>query len=114
ASVSSKDNLAAQIADLGEKYETEKKEKEIWLLKKDKELNDSKIAAKNIEISQRESTIGVFAFATFICALLIFFTIRSNVLRKKANTILAAQKDEIKIQKELIEEKSHEIIDSIN
>jgi len=114
ASASSKDNLAAQIADLGEKYETEKKDKEISLLEKDKELNDSKIAAKNQEIDQRESTIGIFAFVTFICAVLMFFTIRSNVLRKKANKILEAQKSEIEIQKELIEEKSREIIDSIN
>ena len=114
ASSSSKDNLAAQIADLGEKYEAEKKEKQISLLKKDKELNDSKIDAKNEEIAQREGTIGVFVGITLLCSILIFFTIRSNMLRRKANKVLEAQKNEIEMQKALIEEKSHEIIDSIN
>jgi serine phosphatase RsbU (regulator of sigma subunit) len=43
----------------------------------------------------------------------MIFVIRSNVLRKQANKELALQKAETEEQKQIIEEKQHEIIDSI-
>ncbi len=113
-SASSKENLAAQIADLGMKYETEKKQKEIELLQKDKELHDSKLASKNLEIEERENTIVIFIIITLLCSVLIFFIIRSNYLRKQANDLLTSQKSEIEKQKRLIEVKNIEITDSIN
>jgi serine phosphatase RsbU (regulator of sigma subunit) len=107
ANAGNKDNMAAQLAELATKYETTKKEKEISILQKDKELNDVKIQAKDVEISAREKTITYFIFAIIAFGVLMIFVIRSNVLRKQANKELANQKN-------LVEEKNHEITDSIN
>lgn len=115
-----KENVAAQLAELSLKYETEKKEKQISLLKKDKELNDSRLMAKDEEISQTRDKLIYIVFALVLFVILIVFVIRANVQRKKANRLLTEQKAEISEQKEevekqkrLIEEKNKEIEDSI-
>ncbi len=121
ANASNKENIAGQLAELATKYETAKKEKEISILQKDKELNDVKIQAKDVEISSREKTITYFIFAIIAFGLLTVFVIRSNILRKKSNKelkkqkdIIVSQKEEVINQKHLIEEKHREITDSIN
>ncbi|HEX7414143.1 MAG TPA: SpoIIE family protein phosphatase, partial [Bacteroidia bacterium] len=113
ANTNRKDNVAAQLAELATKYETVKKDKEISLLEKDKELNDTKLKAKDDEKSQLERTITYFILALIGFTVLIVFVIRSNLLRRQANKLLLEQKDIISQQKFLVEEKNHEIIDSI-
>jgi serine phosphatase RsbU (regulator of sigma subunit) len=114
ATASNKGNVAAQLADLALKYESEKKEKEIMSLQKDKEMNDMKLQAKDAEISNREKTITYFVIALIAFAVLTVFIIRSNLLRKQANIALAQQKKEVEQQKHLVDEKQKEITDSIN
>jgi serine phosphatase RsbU (regulator of sigma subunit) len=114
ASANRKDNIAAQLAELSMKYETEKQEKTIGLLQKDKELNDSKLAAKDQLLSKSRQTLIYFLFALVCFVILIIFIVRANVQRKKANNLLIRQKEEIAGQKHLIEEKQKEITDSIN
>jgi hypothetical protein len=102
-----------KIAELGQKLEKEQREKEILVLQKDKELNDLKVTAKNAEIQERDQMITVFAIGIIICCFLLFFIIRSNLIRKKINKELASQKKIIEEQKHEVEEKQREIIDSI-
>ncbi|MFN5183258.1 MAG: SpoIIE family protein phosphatase [Bacteroidota bacterium] len=121
ANSGSKDNMAAQLAELAVKYESEKQEKKIAMLQKDQELNDVKIAAKDKELEDTKNTITLFIFGAILVAVLLAFVIRSNILRKQANKELADQKEtilnqktEVENQKHLVEEKQKEILDSIN
>ncbi len=114
ANASNKENIAGQLAELAVKFENEKQAKQIVVLQKDQEMNDLKIQAKDAEISEGETTITLFTFGGIIVGVLLVFVVRSNILRKKANKELAAQKDEVENQKHLVEEKQREILDSIN
>ena len=114
ANSNNKDNVAAQLAELAVKYETTKKEKEISVLQKEKELNDVKMEAKDVEISSRERTITYFVFALVAFVVLMIFVIRSNLIRKQINKELVLQKKEVEQQKHIVEEKQKEILDSIN
>jgi serine phosphatase RsbU (regulator of sigma subunit)/Tfp pilus assembly protein PilF len=98
-SVLNRDNFR-QLAELSTKYETEKKEKEILLLTKDKELN-----AKIIKQQQlvRWGLIGGLALL-FIS---IFSINKRYRFKQKANRILEKQK-------EVIQQKNNLITDSIN
>ena len=100
-------NLASKIADLGVKLEDEKKQREIENLQKERELSQLRMQAKNNELEEQGKTITWFVAGLLGCAVMIFFIIRSNVIRKKINKELAEQKH-------LIEEKNKEILDSIH
>lgn len=113
ASKDSKDNLAAKIADLSFKLENEKQNREIETLQKDKELSQLKINAKNQEIADRDKTIIWFVIVMLAFSIMIFYVIRSNLIRKKINKQLEEQKKEIEHKKQLVEEKQKEILDSI-
>ncbi len=108
------DNIAAKISEYGMKYENEKKQKEIELLKKDKEFSNILLDTKNQAIAAQEQTIFAFIVGMLLVVVLIFYVSRSNIQRKKANTLLSAQKELIGQQKEIVEQKQKEIIDSIN
>ncbi|MFI5203359.1 MAG: tetratricopeptide repeat protein [Flavobacteriales bacterium] len=62
------------------------------------------------EQNQRYILYGGMAFL-FLLGALVF---RSYRLKRKDNLLIAAQKKEVERQKELVEEKNHEILDSIN
>jgi hypothetical protein len=100
------DNLAVKVAELGSKLETEKKQREIEQLKNERELAQLSLTNKNIEIDAQNQVIIFFVLGLLLCCVLIFFIIRSNIIRKKINL-------ELKHQKHLIEEKNKEITDSI-
>lgn len=101
-------------AELLEKYETDKKEKEITILKKDQELKDLLVEKQNEDISrQRKITFAVLS-GLLLLAAFAFFLFKSNRERKKANQVITLQKQEVEKQKDLIEEKNNEILDSIH
>ncbi len=95
-----------QMAELETKYQTEKKQKEIEV--QNLQLNEQKAEIK----SQR---IAIFASAGGALLLLAFgvFVFRAYKQKQKANLLLKKQKVEIEIQKGIIEEKNHDITDSI-
>jgi serine phosphatase RsbU (regulator of sigma subunit)/Tfp pilus assembly protein PilF len=98
-SILNKDNFR-QLAELSTKYETEKKEKEILLLTKDKELNGKIIRQQQLV---RWGLIGGLGLL-FIS---IFSIYRRYRFKQKANRILEKQK-------EVILQKNNLITDSIN
>lgn len=89
------------------KYENEKKQKEIELLGEKQKLNEEQNQKKKI-----------YLIASFIgIAVLIFVSVilyRNNILKQKTNKDLESFNKEINHQKELIEVKNKEIVDSIN
>lgn len=70
-------------------------------------IQDSKIT------QQRNVIMVIGALASFVVILLVF-AIRSNNHRRRANQLLSARKTEIERQKQLVETKQKEILDSIN
>jgi serine phosphatase RsbU (regulator of sigma subunit) len=115
------DNIAAQLAEIATKYETEKKEKQIGLLQKDKEMNDLRMEAKNEEIARNERNFSLVVMALLVFIALTVFVIRANMQRRHANIkleeqnrVIALQKAEVEKQKQLVEEQHKEITDSIN
>ncbi|WP_317896958.1 YfiR/HmsC family protein [Aurantibacillus circumpalustris] len=85
------------------------------------ESQDIEIRKKKTEIDEATGTIGkqknvisIIAVLSAVGILLLFFSIRSNNQRRKANKLLSEQKNEIEKQKHLVDEKQKEIVDSIN
>lgn len=90
------------FADLEKKYESEKKQKEIELLNKDKELQKTEI---NRQTTQKYAFIGGFVFMLLL-SVVIFKSYRD---KKKANVLLAQQKSEIEEKNEELNQQNEEI-----
>jgi len=89
------ENSETQVANLQILFETGKKEKEIKLLTLDKEIADQKM--KEQRLKNQIYLLGVVGL--FV---IIFFIIRSNMIRKKVNIALNEKNVEINQQKEEI------------
>lgn len=100
-------NLGDKLAEMEAKYGKEKHENEIELLKKDKVVNELEIKRKQVIIYS--SLIG-----SVLLLLFIVFIVRGYNAKKKANVLLEENNIQITHQKDIIEEKSKEITDSIN
>ncbi|OFX26987.1 MAG: hypothetical protein A2033_15950 [Bacteroidetes bacterium GWA2_31_9] len=96
-----------QLTEISTKYETEKKEKEIVLLKKDKEV-------QALEIERKRILIYAFSLGFGLILLLAIALLRGYYQKKKANSILYLQKEEINAQKDHIEQIHKEITESIH
>jgi tetratricopeptide (TPR) repeat protein len=108
---------SGQIAEMDAKYNNDKKNKEIQLLKKEKEIQAiTQAAEKSRSVFVRNSLIGGCVFVLLIAMLLY----NRNQVRRKANEDLALKNQNINEQKEKIEHqnielglKNKEITDSI-
>ncbi len=89
-----------QLANMGVKYESEKKE-----------LENKRLAAVNEK--QKVITIGV-TLGLFLVALLALLIFRGYREKQKANITLAEKNMVIETQKKVVEEKNKDITDSIN
>ncbi len=95
-----------QIIEIQTKYETEKKENEIALLKKDGQLKEEMIKRQAYE------TYSLLA-GLFLLLLFLLYYYRSNKKIKSANLLLKTQNDEIMSQKnEII--KQNEVLEELN
>lgn len=101
------------ISELQTQYETEKKEKEIALLNKTREAQDAEIAREKTLIRSLTG-IGVLIFMLLV---VVVFALRSkqkaNRLLTEKNIQIENQHREIVHQKEIVDEKNKEILDSI-
>ena len=66
------DNMQKQFAEMQTKYETEKKENEILLLNKDKQIKNAELTKKNIEVKKQRVVIYSFIIGFII---IVLFTI---------------------------------------
>lgn len=94
------ENSIKQISEMGTKYETEKKDSEIKLLNKDKQLQSA-------NIKQQKIIIWIGAAGLLVVLILAFLIFRESKQKQKANI-------EILKQKEIIAKKNKDITDSIN
>lgn len=95
-----------QVNQLSAKYENEKKELEISNLEKDKK-------AQQAQIKQKEAENLMYLVGLGLAILLTVFVSLAFLQKRKANFLIKSQKDEIEIQKEIVDEKNREILDSI-
>jgi len=95
-----------QFNEMQTKYETEKKETENKLLQTENELSGK-------TIKQQKIITYVIIGGLVLSLLLAFFIFRGLKAQRKANDIISKQKEEVHRQKEIVEEKQKEIIDSI-
>ncbi|HQQ93522.1 MAG TPA: YfiR/HmsC family protein [Bacteroidia bacterium] len=72
------------------------------------------IASALIKIGEQKLVIIIIISLASISVIFLLFAIRSNIQRKKANQLLSEQKKVVEHQKQLVDEKQKEIVDSIN
>lgn len=89
-------------------YEFEQTQKKIEAENKAKEL------ISKAELEQERKQRNLLLIGLVIISLMLVITVKNYRAKQKANSILHKQKLEIERQKKLVEEKNHEINDSIN
>jgi serine phosphatase RsbU (regulator of sigma subunit) len=99
-------NFGDKLADMEAKYGKEKNEKQIELLQSEKAIAD-------LEIKRKQWMIYAAVAGSLLLLGIVVFSVRVNVQRKRTNAALEQKNAEIVKQKEIIEEKSKDITDSI-
>lgn len=89
-------------------YEFEQTQKKIEAENKAKEL------ISKAELEQERKQRNLLLIGLGIISLMLIVTVKNYRAKQKANNILHRQKLEIERQKKIVEEKNHEISDSIN
>jgi tetratricopeptide (TPR) repeat protein len=109
---------AKQLNELSAKFDTEKKEKKILLLKKrNTEIKLKQLQGKrDLTEEKAKSARRTILFVVLIVFVLLVaaFIYYSLVQKRKANVVLESKNEKIRVQHEMLEEKQKEIIDSIN
>ncbi len=99
-------SISEESAKLDKMYTTEKQEKEIEISKiKNQQLE------KDVKVKNRERNI--FIISAILLVLFLIWSVRSFLQKKKINNHLEEKNYLISKQKQLVEEKQMEIIDSI-
>lgn len=96
-----------KVNELEELYQAEKRELEIENLEKDNAL----IEAEN---AKRAQFIWALSGGLVLVLFAVVVLIRSVQRKRKDNRIITEQKYEVEMQRDLVEEKNQEILDSIN
>ncbi|MDI1355634.1 MAG: YfiR/HmsC family protein [bacterium] len=91
-----------------------KQSEQMKVLDRDIALKKQELNEKQKKIGEQNTVISVIAVLSIVAMILLFFAIRSNNQRRRANKLLSEQKNEIEKQKLLVDEKQKEILDSIN
>ena len=82
--------------------------------KNDIEIQSKKLISQLGQINSQKTILYLAAFLVLIIAVALFIAYRGNKNKLRANALLSRQKLEIEHQRELVEEKQKEILDSIN
>lgn len=95
------------LHELEAKYENEVKEKEIKLLKTQKEIQD-------LDLNKKKLLIYIFIGGFLLLASFALVLLKNNALKKKTNLKLDVKNQKIELAYTIIEQKQKEIVDSIN
>jgi serine phosphatase RsbU (regulator of sigma subunit) len=101
-------------SELGKKKaESQERLRQIELLDKERELKEAEAREKESDLKRQRWFTYTALGGVFFILLFLLLMIRAYRNKQKANRIITLQKDEVHRQKELVEEKQKEIIDSI-
>ena len=78
------------------------------------DLQKKRLLTQLGQINSQKTILYLAAFLVLIIAIALFIAYKGNKNKQRANTLLSQQKLEIEHQRELVEEKQKEILDSIN
>jgi tetratricopeptide (TPR) repeat protein len=114
-------SVVKQINELNAKYESSKKDNELLLQAMELDKKELQIKTQNLEAEKRGKFITALAIAVFfmiVIAIVIFTAYRAkkrnNEELQKLNEALTLSKTETEKQKNIVEEKQKEILDSIH
>jgi tetratricopeptide (TPR) repeat protein len=96
-----------QSHELAAQYEADKREQQIKFLNKDKQLQSAELNKQKLIIYAGSACLALVLSLTFVI-------LRSLRLNQKKNRIISLQKATVERQKEIVEEKQKEILDSIH
>jgi len=125
-SIALKDSMFSQanlnkIASIEGKYKSEKIETENKLLRSQNALTESLLDAADEKAKSTRYKVYALAFGLLLMIALSFISLRAyrqkrknNILLEEKNTIITKQRDQVETQKEVLEVKNKEILDSIN
>ncbi len=103
-----------QLSDARTTFEVEKKEVELKAKQDQQEkIYNTEQVKKELEIKNQKLARNGFIIGTVLSLLLAFFAYRNLNQSRKANKVIALQKEQAEDQKKLIEIKQKEIIESI-
>lgn len=105
---------ARSIQEMQTRFETEKKEKEIELLQKDKNIRELQLSEQEANIKRQRILIYSITAGLMVVSVLVFLIGKSYREKRKINLGLERKNTEISLQKSLIEEKNVQITDSID
>lgn len=96
-----------QIIEMGTKYESEKKEKDIDLLIKDKAIQEA-------QLNQQKLIRNSFIIGLLIAVILALVTYSRYITKQRLNEALSNKNNELVEKNALIEKQKERIVDSIN
>lgn len=102
------------VTEADTKYTTEKKQKEIELLNKDKKISALQLQESDAKLNKQRVIIFSAAGAAILLIVMVIMLINRNKLKQKTNEKLSAFNYDLQTQKNLVEEKQKEILDSIH
>ena len=109
------ENSEKQIAEMETKYETDKKEKEIKLLKNEKEIQDLEIARQEAEFN-RQKVLRNSIIGGLLLLLVIVYLLYNRYVAKQKARLLQKEKDEMLAKQQLLDQRNthqKELLDSI-
>jgi tetratricopeptide (TPR) repeat protein len=101
------------MAEMQTRFDTDKKEKEIELLTKNKSIEELQSVEQVANIKKQKVTIYSSLGGITLALTLVFFVLQGHNQKKKANSLLEEKNISIQEQKQILEEKNIQITDSI-
>lgn len=88
----------------------------VELEKKENELEQKNLLLEKAEAEEKKRNLQItfLLFGVLTLSFVTFYIFKTNKKIKSANAIISSQKQQVEIQKEIIEEKHKDITDSIN
>lgn len=122
-----KEENSKNISELQTRFEFQNKEREIELLKKNKELNDLDLKNKEAEVKRQKAVMHSLFVVLIVIITASIIVVRMYLFKRKTASLLLEQKEEISQQKEellaqsellhntnkILEKKNNQITDSI-
>lgn len=101
------------VSEADAKFKTEKKQKEIELLNKDRKIDALLLRDNQNKLTKQRNIIATALGLAVLLGVLVFLLYSRNKLKQKTNEKLESFNQQITVQKNMLEEKRREIIDSI-
>ena len=101
-----------QIIELEQKYESEKRQQQISLLEKEKEIQSLELTKAELDSKQKSFQRNILVLISLIAFAFILYMGYENIRRKRLNNILKKQNNQITHQQTQIIKQNNELVDA--